>query len=208
MILCDVGNTNAHLLIDGRLYIKTIDEFMEFSLSEKVYYICVNDALKSFLSEKSNFFDLEPHVRFATKYKGMGIDRICACRAVYDGVVVDAGSAITVDVMEKGSHLGGFILPGIKAYENAYALISPRLRKEIDADISLGTLPTNTQEAISYAVVNSVVLSIKNAAVGKKIYFTGGDGEWLAKFFDNKIYDKMLVFKGLEDTIAALDIRI
>ena len=47
----------------------------------------------------------------------VGADRICAAVGALNGgrtdaVVVDAGSAITVDIMRKGMFLGGIILPG------------------------------------------------------------------------------------------------
>jgi type III pantothenate kinase len=204
LIFCDIGNTNAHLLKDGHLYIKSINEFLNLSFDEKVYYICVNDNLKSFLDENKNFFDLKPYMYFDTKYKGMGIDRICACKAVDDGVVVDAGSAITVDIMENGIHAGGYILPGLTAYEAAYALISSRLKLDINKDVKLDVMPKNTRDAISYAAIKSIKLIIENSAENKKIYFCGGDGKYLAGFFKNAIYDQMLIFKVLKETFDAL----
>lgn len=80
-----------------------------FRPKEKVYYICVNDAIKSALSSKYNFIDLEPYFEFDTIYQGMGIDRVAACCTIEDGMIVDAGSAITIDIMSGGMHLGGFI---------------------------------------------------------------------------------------------------
>lgn len=204
MIFCDIGNTNAHLLIDGCLEVKRLKEFLEFSTDKKVYYICVNDRIRLFLQTKSNFVDLEPHIKFDTKYRGMGIDRICACKAVNNGVIVDAGSAITVDIMRKGLHVGGYILPGLAAYEGAYAAISPRLRLTINKDIRLDKIPQSTEEAISYATIKSIKLMIESSAKNRKIYFSGGDGEYLASFFENAIYDKMLVFKTLRNTFDIL----
>ncbi|MDR2341907.1 MAG: type III pantothenate kinase [Campylobacteraceae bacterium] len=204
MIFCDIGNTNAHLLKDGHLYIKSVKEFLNLSFNEKVYYICVNDDLNFFLDKNKNFFDLKPYIDFDTKYKGMGIDRICACKAVNDGVVVDAGSAITVDIMENGTHAGGYILPGLAAYETAYALISSRLKLSINKDVKLDVMPENTRDAISYAAIKSIKLIIKNSAKDRKIYFSGGDGKYLAGFFKNAVYDQMLIFKVLKETFDTL----
>jgi type III pantothenate kinase len=204
LIFCDIGNTNAHLLIKERLHVKSVKEFLELSFDEKIYYICVNDSIKPFLHAKRNFFDLEPHITFDTKYRSMGIDRICACKAVSDGVVVDAGSAITVDIMKKGIHAGGYILPGLTAYNTAYASISTRLQLGINKDIKLDKIPQNTKDAISYAIIKSIKLIIKNSAKNRKIYFSGGDGEYLAGFFKNAIYDKMLILKVLQRTFDDL----
>ena len=47
-------------------------------------------------------------LKFETSYEGLGIDRL-ACSFQDNCVIVDAGSAITVDIMEEGIHKGGFI---------------------------------------------------------------------------------------------------
>ena len=36
----------------------------------------------------------------------------------------------------------------------------------------------------------------------KKIYFTGGDGKFLSRFFENAIYDDLLIFKGMQNIIT------
>jgi type III pantothenate kinase len=204
LILCDIGNTNAHLFKNGHLHIKTIHEFLKLTFNEKVYYICVNDNLKSFLSADKNFFNLEPYIDFDTEYVGMGIDRICACKAVNDGVIVDAGSAITVDIMKGGIHEGGYILPGFAAYAAAYMSVSSRLKIDINRNVKLDAMPKNTKDAISYGVIKSIQLVIKNSARNRKIYFCGGDGEYLSGFFKNALYDEMLIFKVLEKTLHSL----
>ncbi|MDR3177806.1 MAG: type III pantothenate kinase [Campylobacteraceae bacterium] len=204
MIFCDIGNTNAHLLIDGQLCVKNIRDFLKLSFDKKICYICVNDDLKSFLRAKENFFDLEPYIKFDTKYKGIGIDRVCACKAVNDGVIVDAGSAITVDIMKEGVHEGGYILPGFAAYDIAYASVSSRLKLDINRCVKLDKIPQNTQDAISYAVIKSIQLIIKNSAENRKIYFSGGDGKYLAGFFKNAVYDQMLIFRVLQQTFDTL----
>ena len=85
--------------------------------------------------------DLEPRVRLDTNYRGLGIDRAVACLSVEDGLVVDAGSAITVDVIQGGVHLGGYILPGIGKYQRLYAAVSPRLKKAINFAVEIDSLP-------------------------------------------------------------------
>jgi type III pantothenate kinase len=204
LILCDIGNTNAHILRDGELKIESLEKFLSAAIGGEVYYICVNDSLRSTLNKRENFIDLESFIKFDTPYKGIGIDRICACKSVYDGVVVDAGSAITVDVMSGGKHQGGFILPGLKAYEKAYALISPRLDFAVKREVLLNVLPKNTKDAVSFAVLKSLILTIQDSIGSKDIYFTGGDGEYLSSFFKNGIFDKMLVFKTLLNTVEEL----
>lgn len=201
MIICDIGNTNVKMYEDGRFWQKSIDEFYNFKTEDKVFYICVNKNIENYLSKYKNFINLEPYIEFDTVYNGLGIDRIAVCRAIKDGIVVDAGSAITVDIMSNGIHLGGYILPGFQSYSYAYKNISPILDKQINPHVSLDTLPQNTLDAISYAVVKSILLILKETSNNKKIYFTGGDGQYLSSFFEQSIYDKILVFKGLKDVV-------
>ena len=201
MLLCDIGNSNANFLDDSKYFSLSIDEFVEYNNDEKVFYINVNDNMKSILREKENFINLEPYFRFDTIYCGLGVDRIAACYTIEDGVVVDAGSAITVDIVSNYMHLGGFILPGIVSYRDAYTKISSRLKCEFNTQISLDAFPQRTADALSYGVFKSIYLLIKDAAYGKKLYFTGGDGQFLANFFDKAIYDKLLVFRGMKKII-------
>ncbi len=198
MILCDIGNSDAKILENTKFSSLNFEEFTAFESDEKVFYINVNHSLKRTVAQKPNFINLEPYFRFDTIYQGLGIDRIAACYIIDEGVVVDAGSAITIDVMSNSMHLGGFILPGIASFRKAYAEISPILKCEFNTQISLDAFPQRTIDALSYGVFKSMFLLIQNTAHNKKLYFTGGDGQFLANFFDKAIYDKMLVFRGMK----------
>jgi type III pantothenate kinase len=166
-------------------------------IKEKFYYINVNEKLKQKLESLENATDLEPYIKIDTAYKGLGIDRTAACRAIDDGVIVDAGSAITVDIMAGGLHLGGYIMPGLFALQKSFATISPRLDMTINPNTPLDLLPQNSLEAISYGAIKPIILMLKESQKDKKLYFTGGDGKFFAKFFNNAIYDSSLVFKGM-----------
>ncbi len=201
MILCDIGNSDAKILENTKFSSLNFEEFTAFESDEKVFYINVNHSLKRTVAQKSNFINLEPYFRFDTIYQGLGVDRIAACYIIDEGVVVDAGSAITIDVMSNSMHLGGFILPGIASFRKAYAEISPILKCEFNTQISLDAFPQRTIDALSYGVFKSMFLLIQNTAHNKKLYFTGGDGQFLANFFDKAIYDKMLVFRGMKKVL-------
>ena len=201
MILCDIGNSDAKILENTTFSSLNFEEFTAFESDEKVFYINVNHSLKRTVAQKPNFINLEPYFRFDTIYQGLGIDRIAACYIIDEGVVVDAGSAITIDVMSNSMHLGGFILPGIASFRKAYAEISPILKCEFNTQISLDAFPQRTIDALSYGVFKSMFLLIQNTAHNKKLYFTGGDGQFLANFFDKAIYDKMLVFRGMKKVL-------
>jgi type III pantothenate kinase len=201
MILCDIGNTNASFLQNGKItHIKT-SEFKNYKPDEKVYFICVNEEILSKISGNDMFVNLEPYIEIDTIYQGLGVDRKAGCYMIKDGVVIDAGSAITVDIMANSIHLGGYILPGISTMLNAYKNISPRLDVTLNSQIDIDALPQKTSDAVSYGIIKPIITLISKLAGDKKVYFTGGDGDFLSKFFKNAICDKMLIFRAMQKII-------
>lgn len=201
MILCDIGNTNATFFENGKITKIQIGDFNNFKSNQKIFFISVNDQITDRLKGEPNFINLEPFFEIDTIYNGLGIDRIAGCYNITNGVIVDAGSAITIDVMANSTHLGGCILPGISQTLKTCEEISSRLKISLNSQIDLDALPQKTSDAISYGVIKSIVLLIENMSKGSKIYFTGGDGEFLSKFFKESIYDKLLVFRGMQKLI-------
>lgn len=202
MILCDIGNSFFHFYYRGRIWKEPISKLSHVSEEMDIYYISVNKkGEKKLLGMSQRTYDIAPFIQFDTIYKGLGVDRAAACKAVDDGVVIDAGSAVTVDVMQNGIHLGGYIMPGIGALKNALKQISPVLDEDINMAVDLGAFPQNTKDALSYGVLKPILMMIRNSSKSKPTYFTGGDGKFLSRYFENSIYDASLVFKGMERTI-------
>jgi len=203
LILCDIGNTTFHFLINGvhKRYLLS-DELPPFE--ERVFFISVNEvgSEKLILSCK-NALNLKGFVNFETSYVGMGIDRIVACLGYENEVIVDAGSAVTVDLMQNYQHLGGFILPGLSNYKKIYAQISPKLDFDISVKVNLDKIPLHTKDAISYSILKSIILPIKEIAKNKTVVFTGGDGEFLSTYFKNSIYKEDLIFENMKGIINA-----
>ena len=201
MTLCDVGNTNATFFENGKITKIKLENFKDFKSDEKIYFISVNDEATKRLQNFPKFVNLEPYFELDTIYKGLGIDRVASCYAIKNGLIIDAGSAITMDVMMNSMHLGGAIMPGISHVLKTYEAISPRLKISLNSQIDLDALPQKTTDAVSYGVIKPILLLIENMANGSKIYFTGGDGEFLSRFFATSIYDRMLVFRGMQKLI-------
>ena len=198
MILCDIGNSFYHFYKDGAVWREPISSTPTVSESDTIYTVSVNPSALFRLASKNRVVDIAGFFKFDTQYVGLGIDRAVACFAANDGIIVDAGSAITVDIMQEGMHLGGFILPGIGALKESVRKISPALDVGLNMGVSLSMLPQNTKDAISYGLLSSIVLSIKEAGKNKFIYFTGGDGKFLSKYFEDRcIVDDTLIFKGM-----------
>ncbi len=201
MQLLDIGNTNIKIYKNSRTRTISIKKFDKLKLQERFYYICVNQTLKERLKTLKQSIDVEKYFKFKTNYRGLGVDRVAACYSIKNGVIVDIGSAISIDVMQNSIHQGGILLPGIVAFENSFKSISPILKNSIDFDIDLNILPNSTKEAISFGVLKSIILLIWSVAKDKKIYFTGGDGKMVQKFFENSVYKKNLVFDGMKKAI-------
>ena len=196
MILCDIGNTSYHFLDGTKDYKKSSKSFNPQSIKEKVYYICVNKKISKILNDLDNWIDISTKIELSKYYPTIGIDRAVACEVIFDGVIVDAGSAITVDVKENGQYLGGFIYPGIKAISKTYKDISNVLDYELNYDVDMDQLPKNSQDAISYGFLklfSSEVISYK-----KEIILTGGDAEKLLALFPTAKVDTKLLFKGMK----------
>ncbi len=194
MLLCDIGNTRAKFYDGKSLWSVDFKELKRYS-QRRVCFINVNDRVRI---EYEEWIDIEPFVELASSYEGLGVDRKVLCSAIEDGVVVDAGSAITVDVMEGGVHQGGFIVPGFRALFDAFGSISKRLARKPRWDISLERLPLNTDEALSYGAVAPLVALLER--LGEPIFLTGGDGAILSRYIEAH-YDPLLLFRGMEKIV-------
>ena len=147
----------------------------------------------------------------------LGVDRWLGILAVRSKsaeafVVIDCGSAITVDVVTtQGEHLGGYITPGLKLMREA-------LNTKTNA-INLGRIGypedsfpgRNTVLAIKSAeliMITALVAHAKNflqhyEMTEPTLWITGGDGEWLSSVLENSIFVEDLVLDGLGIALAA-----
>lgn len=197
MLLCDIGNSYFHFFYKGKMWKEGASNLSKINPQITIYYISVNPLFEQRLLDlHPNSQNIENFIKIDTIYKGLGIDRIAACNVVKDGIIIDAGSAITVDVMYGGMHMGGYILPGFDLYEKMFSGIKI-LDVGINPRVDLFALPQNTRDAISYGCLQSMILPIKNIVRDDFLYFTGGNGKFLAQFFENAIYDNTLVFQGM-----------
>lgn len=203
MILCDIGNSTFHFLINDEDKRYLLNEKLP-KFDDKIYYVSVNDnGTKKLIESNPQAINIEKLMSFDTHYVGLGIDRALACYFEQNCVVVDAGSAITVDIMDENKHSGGFILPGFNAFMNTYPQISKKLNFDFEKNINLDKIPLQTKDAITYAMMKSIILPIKEVSKNRKIIFTGGDGELFSKYFENSIYKKDLIFKNMKRIIDA-----
>ena len=139
----------------------------------------------------------------------LGMDRLAAAVAavkIYgeDALIVDFGTAITIDLVEGGVFKGGNISPGMRTRFRALHDYTSRL-PECAATDEILEVGTSTVEAIEQGVMQGIVNEIEgyiSAFLSKNvklsIIFTGGDAKFFAKRIKNTIFAKCdLVICGL-----------
>ncbi len=124
-----------------------------------------------------------------TEPEMLGIDRWLAVVAAYQRylgpvLVVDAGSAITIDLIgPQGVHLGGYISPGLRLMREA--LWQGTAKVQVDRVESLNMLVpgTCTQDAVNRGCLLAVVATIEKLAsqYPASIVITGGDATVVAE---------------------------
>lgn len=199
MILCDIGNTSVDLYQDGKRTKIRAADFDPATLHDDVYYVSVNVSLNKRLRDLTNWHDVRAFIDWEKYYPTMGIDRVMVCEAAEEGVIVDAGSAITVDVMRSGVHEGGFISLGLHAAREAYACLSPALDVSWNFEVDLAKMAKNTPDAVTVGFLAPLVAQIQS--LGKPVYLSGGDAQILSRFFPDAVVDEELIFKGMKKLI-------
>ena len=199
MLLCDVGNTSYHFLEDTKEYKEDVKSFNPSSIKQKVFYICVNPKIKPLLKTLQNWVDIATFVDKKNYYETMGVDRIIACEYISNGLIIDAGTAITVDLVKDGVFAGGFIYPGIKAMQGCYTNISSALEYPFNFELDLGKMPKNSTDAISYGYLKTLQSEVNS--LSDEIYLTGGDAKKFAKIFPNAKVDERLLFTSMQKII-------
>lgn len=155
-----------------------------------------------------------------TTPKTLGIDRFLGClgastKTQNDVIVIDAGSACTIDMMTKAQvYLGGVIMPGLKLYHRAVKTHLPEL-PEVDQFLPNHFPGHTTKESLQWGINGAFIGSIdyflrqfESEGSHPDVFVTGGDAEKVAELLPEK-YDpkirKYLVFDGMEEMQRFLD---
>jgi len=199
MLLCDIGNTSYHFFDGNSEYKKDVKSFNPATIKEKVYFICVNKNVHVKLKSLQNWIDLSVFINKNEYYQTMGIDRIFAIESVSNGIVIDAGSAVTIDVVQKEKYMGGFIYPGREAMQKTYTNISSALSYSFNFECDLDIMPKNSQDAISYGYLKTLYCEVMSHNL--PIILTGGDALEFKKVFTDAKIDTALIFNSMKKII-------
>lgn len=162
------------------------------------------DRIRSFVEEREDLAPLvvgetiDAPIELGVKdTQAIGTDRVCAAATAYHRietgcVVVDFGSAVTVDLIDdEGTLVGGAILPGLKMQLRALHEFTAKL-PEVEPGIPETPFGRNSVEAMQIGVcwgVAGAVRSLVEAYAAflnrwPQVVATGGDLEFLAPFCD------------------------
>lgn len=199
MILCDIGNTSVDLFIEGKCSKCSAEDFDPATLQDDVYFVSVNTVFNERIRAYPNWHDLRAFIDWDKYYPTMGLDRIMVCEAVEEGVIVDAGSAITVDLMHDSVYQGGFISLGVRAAKEAYGRLSPALEMSFNFEVDLTIMAKNTPDALTVGFLAPLIDKIKGFE--KTIFLTGGDAQLLFRFLPEAVVVEDLIFQGMKKLI-------
>lgn len=218
IITVDNGNTNPHVGVFKDELLMQVLPLNDFELNDdEAFYISSSvgdkERLTHFksLSIKQLFKDkqfLDMPVDYA---QTLGEDRLAVCYYAFKKfsgktLVVDAGTFITVDLVDDEGHRGGYIFPGLKTSLDSYqkGSLLPHLKApSAQEKINLESIPKNTEEAILKAVVIQMKSSLDYIIEKEKpdnLLLTGGQGEYLKAIMMSQIetvVDRDLIHKSL-----------
>ncbi len=129
----------------------------------------------------------------------LGVDRWLAMVAAWNRVrasvmVVDAGTAITIDILDNtGHHLGGYIVPGLESMRKSLAIDTASVQiGSCSETIPNGSLGINTVQAVRNGLLSMVVAWIdQTRSLAEEIcgsvpttFVVGGDKKSLMGLID------------------------
>lgn len=152
--------------------------------------------------------------------KTLGMDRFLGCLGASsitqkDVIVIDAGTACTIDMMTKAQvYLGGVIMPGLQLFHNTVQTHLPEL-PEVDKFLPNQFPGHSTKESLQWGINGAFLGSVEyflskftNHGAHPDLFITGGDAEIAANFlkgnYETKIR-KYLVFDGMEEMQRFMD---
>lgn len=238
-LIIDIGNNSSkfYLFKGEQLILHTRRSNTSFDIIEEWngQYDIAKVIISSVIAERD---DLEseisklqcPVIRFGNshplpleiKYRTpgtLGSDRLAAAVGAWNEapgrnlLVIDAGSAITVDFIDKdGNYHGGNIAPGIKMRLKALHEYTERLPM-VDKEGDTPAIGYDTETAIRSGVIRGICHEIEgyiNEFKGKYcdllVFLTGGDEKPLKNCIKSCIFaDKYLVAKGLNRILLDYD---
>lgn len=230
-LLVDAGNTSIKFALDRLGNISRVSEEEVLSKLDEIDSVVVSKVKEYSVLDnfKCHFGDADkPYIEAAVskehrgiicgykKTKNLGIDRwlavLGACRLYSNRnlVIVDAGTAMTVDAIVNGqNHLGGWIVPGLTLMKQSIEQKAPLVFSSNESEIE--SFGTDTPSALENGCILTLIGSIEKAvnllvsncnSQNVMVLLTGGDAKVLSqRLLIEHALEPELVFHGLLEYI-------
>ncbi len=176
----------------------------------------INEMLKDFLPPEKTFyinrlnFESLIDINYCTP-KTLGADRIVNCFAAktlygFPSIVVDIGSAITIDLIDKkGSFIGGAIFAGPITISEALSLKAEKLFKVNISEIAKFDIGKSSEMCLKMGIYFSTLFAIKGfvenyrkiLGQNSKLILTGGISHHFKDHLPEFKYERLLTLKGI-----------
>jgi type III pantothenate kinase len=134
----------------------------------------------------------------------LGADRWAALLAAQEKhnscIVVDCGTAMTIDVLMDGKHQGGYIFPGQEMMQNSLFANTDQVRMGSIEEVSL-SIGINTMQCVQNAALLSqvAVLEYLSKHYSLPVLITGGNALHVSEFLSVPCdYDANMLLLGLK----------
>lgn len=216
--LFDEGRMVFYLTVSrGRLFDEDVlDSLPNFDCAVLLSVVpSVTDTFKERLGKLGDVVQFDPwRIEIPkTEYDldQLGHDRFANIYALYfkygrTGIVVDFGTAITIDVLKRGVHKGGVIMPGFKTSLDCLNEKAEKINIE-DFVSPVSSVGKNTREAVSTGILLGTVGAVKHFIrlmraefkLGPtKVVLTGGGLSLIRRdWFEGAYKDPYLTLSGL-----------
>lgn len=236
LLAIDAGNTQMKMAVfkNDKIQDSTFLSYNDNAFEDKLKQWLSKDIIKvGIVSVKENSFhetikgytklvvsriDLTYNFPFQIKYttpETLGLDRIVACIGAYslnnyEGnlMVIDAGTAITYDIVNKQQqYLGGAISPGVQMRSKALNHFTANLPLVEQSKRTHDLIGNNTINSIKSGIVNGTrfeikgcIDEIKTSHPGVKVFLTGGDAFFFEDALKSSIFaEPNLVLIGINE---------
>jgi len=218
-LFIDIGHSAVKWrTLDSEVFSQSVDNFSEKSLPDTqsiwlsaVAHPEIVKAIEMKCSDVEVVKSLSHFGSLTIAYKdpsGLGSDRFLAMLGALNHLpdrnllIIDVGSALTIDVVnDSGHHLGGLIMPGLKAIRGSFAKFSTN-----SLDLNSSSLQSSTDEAWLSGTQAMLISSIKEQITGFEtkqpdgiVVLTGGSvRNFISELPETVNYFDNLVLDGLE----------
>lgn len=200
LFLFDIGHTNAKYWNNETKTSIPIQNFTpEMWNSEKIFYINVNKLFEKKLHSLENWIDLSDKFSINTEYKTLGVDRKVVIFGFINRIIVDLGSAITVDIIKNKKHVGGYILLGKSSVISSFESKIPHLSFEKNNSLKSFETPQKSEDAMYYGFFHQLLYFLRSlqSKFSLEITLTGGDSAEFHKIFNSVNIEQNLIFKNM-----------